>query len=162
MTEKFKPAQMWALTILRVLIGWHFLYEGFYKLIKSGWSAAGFLSQSKWIFEGFFKSLAGNEAILKIVNLLNIWGLILIGISLILGFLERAGAIAGILLLGLYYLSTPPMPGLHYSIPMEGNYLIVNKNLIEMAALLVLFLIPTGKFAGIDRFISIFRGRGEN
>jgi len=162
MTERYKPAQMWSLTLLRVLIGWHFLYEGFFKLIKEGWSAAGFLSQSKWILEGFFKSLAENAAVLKAVNILNIWGLILIGISLILGLLERAAAIAGIALLGLYYLSTPPMPGLHYSIPVEGNYLIVNKNLIEMAALLVLFLIPTGKFAGIDRFIAIFRGKNEN
>jgi thiosulfate dehydrogenase [quinone] large subunit len=36
---------------------------------------------------------------------------------------------------------------------MEGSYLIVNKILIEMIALAVLFVFPTGKRIGIDRLI---------
>jgi thiosulfate dehydrogenase [quinone] large subunit len=37
--------------------------------------------------------------------------------------------------------------------PVEGNYWIVNKNLIEMAALFVLYLFPSSQITGIDRYI---------
>jgi uncharacterized membrane protein YphA (DoxX/SURF4 family) len=30
-----------ALVLLRTLIGWHFLYEGYYKLVVPGWTRAG-------------------------------------------------------------------------------------------------------------------------
>ena len=47
--RKFNNLQMTALVVLRVMIGWHFLYEGVAKLMKGNWSAAGFLLQSKSI-----------------------------------------------------------------------------------------------------------------
>jgi thiosulfate dehydrogenase [quinone] large subunit len=84
---------------------------------------------------------------------MNIWGLILIGLGLILGVFTRLAAVSGIVLLSFYYLSHPPLAGLGYIIPSEGNYLIVNKTLIEVFALWVLYLFPTGKWIGIDRFI---------
>ena len=37
--------------------------------------------------------------------------------------------------------------------PAEGNYFIVNKNLIEIAALGVLAFFPTGQIAGLGVFI---------
>jgi thiosulfate dehydrogenase [quinone] large subunit len=79
--------------------------------------------------------------------------LILIGLGLILGFLARPACIFGILLLSLYYLSHPPFPGLRYAVPNEGSYLIINKTLIELLALVVLYVFPNSKIIGIDRFI---------
>ena len=38
---------MTTVVVLRVLIGWHFLYEGIAKLTKPNWSAAGFLKQAR-------------------------------------------------------------------------------------------------------------------
>jgi len=38
-------------TILRIFIGWHFLYEGLAKLF-SPWSSAGYLMESQWLFSG--------------------------------------------------------------------------------------------------------------
>jgi thiosulfate dehydrogenase [quinone] large subunit len=35
----------------------------------------------------------------------------------------------------------------------EGNYLIVNKTLIEIAALIVVYLFPTSQMIGLDRLI---------
>jgi thiosulfate dehydrogenase [quinone] large subunit len=139
--------------MLRVLIGWHFLYEGLTKLMDPHWSAAPFLLESKWIFAGLYKAIAANPSVLSAVNVLNIWGLILIGLGLILGCLTRIATVAGMFLILLYYLSNPPFIGLYYAIPSEGNYLIVNKNLIEMAALFVLLFFPTGHIIGVDRFI---------
>jgi len=47
--------QMTAVVVLRVLIGWHFLYEGLSKLTTPGWSASGYLTQSRGPFAGLFR-----------------------------------------------------------------------------------------------------------
>jgi thiosulfate dehydrogenase (quinone) large subunit len=151
--RKFNRLQMIALVVLRVVIGWHFLYEGAAKLMKGNWSAAGYLLQSKWIFAGVFKWMANTPDVLAAVNWMNIWGLIAIGLGLIVGCFTTAASIAGILLILLYYVCNPPMVGLFYSIPLEGNYLIVNKNLVEAAGLLVIAVTSTGRYAGVDRIL---------
>ncbi len=139
--------------MLRILIGWHFLYEGMVKLVNPDWSAIGYLMDSKWIFSGFFHSLASNPGVLAAVDFLNVWGLILIGLGLILGSFVRIASLGGILLLAFYYLSHPPFLNLEYVLPAEGSYLVVDKTLIELTALWVLFLFPTGLQAGLDRYI---------
>lgn len=151
--------QLVALVTLRVLIGWHLLYEGITKLMNPNWSAASFLLESKWIFAGLFKGIAGNPSVLSAVNVLNTWGLILIGLGLTLGCLSRIATVAGMGLILLYYVCNPPFIGLYYSIPLEGNYLIVNKNLIEMAALFVLLLFPTGHIIGLDHIFHKLRSK---
>lgn len=151
--QNYTNAQTFFIVSLRILIGWHFLYEGIVKLVNPNWSSIGFLLDSKGFMTNFFQSLAENPSVLNVVDFLNIWGLILIGISLMLGVFTRVGAIAGAVLLAFYYLSHPPFPTLTYAAPSEGNYLIVNKTLIEMVALLVLFVFPSGKIIGLDRLI---------
>ncbi len=141
------------LVILRVLIGWHFLYEGLSKLVNPDWSSVAFLLDSKGFLSAFFQSLASNPEVLKVVDFLNVWGLIFIGLGLILGLFTRISIIAGIALLGMYYISHPPLVGYTYSVPTEGSYLWVNKNLIELASLAVLLVFPSWKHVGIDRFI---------
>lgn len=150
---RYTKPQLTALVILRMLIGWHLLYEGITKVLNPYWSSAGYLLESKWILAGWFKSIVANPTALKIVDYLNEWGLIIIGLALILGLLTRAATIAGLVLLLLYYFANPPFVGLTYSMPTEGSYLIVNKTLIEAAALLVLALFPTGLIIGLDVFL---------
>ena len=150
---QYSDGQLSVLVLLRMLIGWHFLYEGVVKLYNPDWSAGGFLMDSKWIFADYFQSLAINPQVLEIVDLMNIWGLIAIGLGLMLGLFSRAAAMGGIVLLSLYYLSHPPFVGLQYALPAEGSYLIVNKNLIEIFALAVLFAFPTSSIIGLDRLI---------
>ena len=148
--DKSHKLQMTALVVMRVLIGWHFLYEGVAKMMKGGWTSKGFLLQSKWIFAPMFHWMAGNDTMMTIVDQMNIWGLIFIGLGLIVGAFTRIASWAGMALILLYYVCNPPLVGLHYSIPMEGNYLIVNKNLVEMAALFVIAVTNTGHFLGFD------------
>lgn len=151
--HNYTNIQLTFLVLLRVLIGWHFLYEGIAKLFNPYWSSAGYLLESKWIFSGLFNSIAASPFALNIVNFMNIWGLIAIGAGLIAGCLTRAASISGIILLFFYYICHPPFIGYTYTAPAEGNYLIVDKNLIEMCALFVLTLFPTGKIIGLDRLI---------
>lgn len=150
---EYSNMQTFWLVTLRVMIGWHFLYEGLSKVTNPNWSSVGYLMDSEGMFKGFFTQLASNPDVLSVVDFLNIWGLIAIGAGLILGLFTRIASWSGILLLTMYYLSHPPFIGFNYALPMEGSYLVVNKILIELVALVVLLVFPTGKIIGIDSLI---------
>ena len=150
---------MVAITAMRIAVGWHFLYEGIAKLTAPSWSAAGYLKQARGPFAGLFKWLAGNPDLLANADLITMWGLTLVGVLLILGLFTRLASLGGIGFILLFYLCNPPFVGYFYSIPTEGSYLIVNKNLVELGALLVILVSGSGRFAGLDRIVSGMVGR---
>jgi thiosulfate dehydrogenase (quinone) large subunit len=145
--------QTGALVGLRILVGWHFLYEGVAKLTNPYWTSAGYLAEAQWIFADQFIWLAATPAAVTVVDHINMWGLTLIGLGLLLGLFARTAIIAAIALLALYYITAPPLPGLPSPLPVEGSYLIVNKVLVEMGALAVLLAFPTSRTWGLDRFL---------
>jgi uncharacterized membrane protein YphA (DoxX/SURF4 family) len=128
------------ITIFRTAIGWHFLYEGVAKLADGNWSAAGYLSSSTGPFSGFYQWMGGSESIMNVVDPLNMAALILIGLGLILGLAIRVSAASGVVLLLLYYFAHPPFGGSLLA-NTEGSLYIVNKNVIEALALLVLLVL---------------------
>jgi len=132
--KKINPVPLF-LTILRILVGWHFLYEGISKLGLPGWSSSAYLMQSKWMLSGFFHWIIAHPTALAVTDFLNIWGLILIGLGLFLGMLTRAASISGIFLLLIYYIANPPF--MASGTPAEANYYIINLNLIEAGILIV-------------------------
>lgn len=138
---------------LRFLIGWHLLYEGIYKLVHPEWSSIAFLAQSNWIFSGFADWIVTNPGVLNTVDALNAWGLTAIGLGLVLGLFTRPAAIAGTGLLMLYYLFNPPFIGTGFA-SLEGNYLLVNKNLIEAVTLLLIAVSPVARRYGLDMLIA--------
>ena len=147
-------------TVLRMLIGWHFLYEGLSKLATPGWSASGYLMESKWLFAGFFHWIIATPTILAISDFMNIWGLIFIGLGLLLGLFTRLSSIAGAFLLLIYYVANPPF--VYSSTPADGHFYIVNKNLIEVVVLIVIASIGKGTLWGIDGVIkNYFNKRKE-
>lgn len=152
MTKPLKPP-IWLFTFIRILIGWHFLYEGLVKLLNPNWSSALYLLESTWIFSSFFKSLALNPQLLAVVDFLNIWGLILIGCGLFLGLFTRIAAVSGAALLLLYYVAQPPFTGIMLSGNLEGSYIWVNKNLIEIIALILIFRLPSKWLFSFDNLI---------
>ena len=151
--EKRFRWSMVAITVLRVLVGWHFLYEGIAKLSAPAWSAAGYLKQARGPFAELFKALAAQPDLLANADLVTMWGLTAIGVLLILGLFTRLASIGGIGFILLFYLCNPPFVGYFYSIPAEGSYLVVNKNLVELGALLVILATGSGRFAGLDRIL---------
>ena len=140
------------LLFLRILIGWHFLYEGLSKLFNPGWSAAGYLASSQWILSDLFHWMSQNPSVLGWVDFFNAWGLALIGAGLMLGVCTRAASLAGVALLLLYYLAHPPLIGIDSGAVAEGSYLVVNKTLVELGALLLLAIAPQSGFGGFGRF----------
>ncbi len=142
-----------AVFLLRIAIGWHFLYEGLTKLFMPEWTSADYLQIANGIFPGFFHSIAGNPVALQVADQLNIWGLILIGTGLFIGLFDRWASIAGMILLALYWMANPPLISNDFGIVREGHYLIVDKNIVEFFALLLLAIFPSGKYLGIEHFV---------
>ena len=151
-TSNYNIIQVLSLVLLRVLIGWHLLYEGVVKVLDTNWTSAEFLNNAWGPFSGFFQYLASDNTLLYIVDLTNQWALVFIGLSLMLGFFTRTGVVMGIVLLFLYYLASPPFFGISPAANAEGSYLIVNKNLVEIGALFVLLTLRTSHLYGLDRF----------
>lgn len=82
----------------------------------------------------------------------NMIALTAVGVGLMLGLFTRLSALGGVGLLVMYYFAMPPWPGLPPNPEAEGHYLIVNKNLIEAFALLMIATSGIGRWAGLDAF----------
>ena len=155
------------LVALRTLIGWHFRYEGCYKLMLPAWSSEG-VPLARWTSAGYIRAASGpvGRIFQRMVdsgwtpwidNAVKI-GLLLIGVSLMLGMFTRTGCWAALCLLALFYLAAVPLGGVPQA-GAEGAYLIVNKTLIEAAAVCVVLAFDTGGIAGLDLFLRARRRR---
>lgn len=151
--RNFSISAQFILTCVRILLGWLFLYEGITKLFADNWSSVGYLLESHWFLSDMFHWIAGNPGALYVVDFLNIVGLICIGLGLFLGLLSRAASISGVLLLLLYFIANPPLVGFMGEATGEGHYLVVNKNLVVMAMLTLIAILPSRLFYGFDRLI---------
>jgi thiosulfate dehydrogenase [quinone] large subunit len=151
--RNYSNFQLVALVGARVLIGWYCLYEGVIKVTNPNWSSFAFLNDSQGWFAFLFKAMASNPSVVSVVDFLNVWGLIAIGLGLMLGLFTRVATISGIVLISLYCLSHPSLIDAQYMMASGENTLWVGKNLIFVFLLLVLLAFPTGKRIGIDRLI---------
>lgn len=147
------------ITLIRAAIGWHFLYEGIIKLFAGNWSAESYLNNTQGFFSGFYHWLVTSPLRLEVVDFLNIWGLILIGLGLFLGVLSRWASLAGALLLTLYYFAYPPF-GVSL-IGSDSTVYIVNLQLIEAATLVFLFYFKE-KGYGLDALIPFYKKKKQS
>lgn len=148
-----------AFTLMRVLIGWHFLYEGLVKLTAENWTAGGYLAGARGPLAEFYHRLAADPALLRAVDLLNMWGLTLLGAALMLGVLTRLTCLLSAVLLAFYYFAYPPFAGLDFGVPAEGRYLLVNKTLVEFAALVLLMIVGSRGQWTLDRLLALLLWR---
>lgn len=150
---EYSKGKLISLVLLRLAIGWHFFYEGMVKVLNPAWTAKAYLLDSGGFAKPFFEWIAFNPSLLAISDFVNAWALTLVGFFLLLGWWVRPAAIAGMLLLGMYYLSHPPFPGIEYLFPIDGNYFIVDKTMVELFALGVLLSFPTSHIIGLERLL---------
>ena len=94
-----------------------------------------------------------------LIDWANMLALTAVGVCLMLGLFTRLAALGGIGLLMLYYFAMPPFPGYPESPMTEGHYLMVNKNLVEALALLMIATTRIGRWAGLDAYVGAIRGR---
>ena len=143
------------ITAIRMAVGWHFLYEGISKLLLDDWSSYSYLINTSGTFSVFYHWLAASQGILKTVDLLNIYGLIFIGLALFIGLFSNYAAIAGTLMLILYYFAYPPF-GDSLLFLGEGHLYIVDKIFIEGMVLIFIFFYHE-KGYGIASLIDLIR-----
>jgi uncharacterized membrane protein YphA (DoxX/SURF4 family) len=77
------------------------------------------------------------------------WGLTITGGCLLLGLFSRTACVVAALLVLSFFAAMPPLPGLPEVVRAEG-FPYVNKNLIEILALLTLATTHSGKWGGVD------------
>lgn len=92
---------------------------------------------------------------LRFVDISTIIGLTGLGTLLLLGLFTRFAALAAAFMLFNFYMAMPPWPGVP-EMPGPEHSFIVNKNLIEVFALLALAAVPSGMWFGLDRLLSVF------
>ncbi len=96
------------------------------------------------------------------IDHVTIWALITLGCLLLAGLLSRPTALAAALLLLSFYLAVPPWPGVEDLAETAGpeHSYFINKNLIEVIALLAIASMPTGRWFGFDQVLfGAFRRR---
>jgi thiosulfate dehydrogenase [quinone] large subunit len=122
------------------MLAWLFLYAGVGKL-AIGFSVEGFLQNAipaanpvpeLWTF---FASVPGINYLISI-------GLILLGLSLLFGIGVRVAAIAGTLMMVMFWFATYPFP--------KAVVFIVQKNVIYAVLLLAAAYFNAGHYRGLD------------
>lgn len=135
-----------SLFLLRLTMGWLFFYAGITKVINPSWSAAGYLKGAKnlvWFYQWLL-----TPNILPYINFINEWGLTLLGVSLILGVAVRWSAIAGSVLMLLYYLVI-----LDFPYP-DKNSFLVDQHIIFILILILFIAFNAGRVWGLEEWYS--------
>ena len=129
--------------LLRVTIGWHFLYEGLWKLMQvDGWSCVSYLGAAQGPLAPIFKWMASQGWIVAMGDWSVMLGLVAIGLSLISGILSRVAALFGIALMAMFYCCQPPEPFAEAFSGADGRFFILERNAIEAMGLLLVAVTP--------------------
>ncbi len=132
--------------LLRILVGWTFLYAGSWQILQN-YSAAGFLGHVV-TFHDFFANFA-TPAMLPYTDFLMKWGHLLIGLSLVSGLMVRISGPFGILLMITYYFA-------HMQWPFIENHLSLFVDYHLVYAVVIAFLIRqrAGHVLGLDGLVA--------
>lgn len=134
-----------SLLLVRLSLGWLFLYSGITKILNPEWSSLKYLQGAK-TFPAFYAWMTQPD-ILSVVNTLNEWGQLLLGISLILGIAVRLSTTLGAVLMALYYLALPfPYP--------NPQSFIVDQHIIYAVMLAYLGTVRAGRTYGLEVWCS--------
>jgi uncharacterized membrane protein YphA (DoxX/SURF4 family) len=88
------------------------------------------------------------------INAAVTYGLTAIGLCLMLGFFTRLAALGGAAFMAFVVATQPSWPTIYPpSPPVVGHALLINKDFVEMVALLVLATTAVGRWGGLDFFI---------
>ena len=138
-----KPQRV-SVFLLRLVMGWMYLYAGYSHITDSAFSAAKYVGGAK-SFVVLYQWLLSPQ-VLPVVDFMVKWGLTLLGVSLLLGLFVRLSSYLGMLLMFLFYL-----PILNFPMVGNGSYL-VNQHIIYMAGLLVLASFRAGHVWGLEKW----------
>ena len=150
----FEYSALWivyAVVGLRVVMGWIFLQAGYDKITADPkWTAEGFLKfaiPENNPFRDTFMNMAGNG----LVDNLNVYGQILIGLCLILGLFTRGAAVWGAIMM-LFYWAASLTGGLGDFLPLEHGW-VVDDHMVYAVLLFGIGALGAGRILGLDALI---------
>ncbi|WP_026349923.1 DoxX family protein [Bordetella sp. FB-8] len=145
-SESSGPTERAVIVVLRVMVGWIFLWAAIHHYGNSAYVGA-FLSATK-TFHPIYGALA-RSPLLPVISFLVEYGHLLIGLSLITGFLVRASGPFAILIMLLYWTAHMNFPYID-----NANYVIVDEHLIIAAVIVWLMVRHAGQVCGLDGLVA--------
>ena len=120
--------------LLRIALGWLYLYAGLTKVFNPSWTSKAYL-EGATTMQGLYTWMTA-PGMMQVVDFMNTWGLTLLGLSLILGIGMKISTRLGALLMVLYYI-----PILKF--PMVGSHsFLVDEHVIYALTLLWIGISP--------------------
>jgi len=144
----------WFVVALRVVIGGMILFAGLGKVSEWPFDAAGYLMHGvdpASPVSGLYAAMAGNAALMEVVNVIVPATQLLIGVALIAGAFVRLAALGGAAQMALFYLGG-----------WTGDWLaLFDSTLIYGVVFLAVAAFGAGRILGLDRYIERIDVRGE-
>ena len=139
----YSSAERPLIFLLRLALGWTFLYAASHQVFVPGWTASGFLEHTK-TFHNFFTIFTA-PSIAPVVSFLVAYGHLLIGLSLIFGLMVRVSSAFGIMLMLLYWMAHMDFPYIS-----DQNNFIVDYHIVNALVLGLLIVKHAGHVWGLD------------
>ena len=129
--------------LLRLLMGWIFLWAGFDKAVN-GFTAEGFLLHAtSGPLQGWFMDLGNDATALAVIDPLVTFGQVAIGFALVFGAATRLTLVFAAMMMFLFYIAQFP----------PEHDLFVDYYLVYIAVFLMLGALGAGRILGLDHYI---------
>jgi thiosulfate dehydrogenase (quinone) large subunit len=131
------------IVFFRLTMAWTFLYAASHQVFDPGWSVVGFLSHTKTFHDLF--AVFTTPTMAPITTFLVEYGHLLIGLSLLFGFMVRVSASFGVMLMVIYWMAHMDWPFIE-----NKNNLIVDFHIVYAGVLVYLVAKSAGHVWGLD------------
>ncbi|HEY7229228.1 MAG TPA: hypothetical protein VH558_02540 [Pseudolabrys sp.] len=140
------PIEKTLIVYFRFLMAWTFLYAASHQVFVPGWTVVGFLDHTKTFHDVFVVFTTPTMA--PITTFLVEYGHLLIGLSLLAGFMVRVSASFGVMLMIIYWFAHMDWPFIE-----NKNNLIVDYHLVYAGVLTYLIVKRAGHVFGLDGWL---------
>ncbi len=133
------------IVLLRISLGWIFVYDGLSKILDPRFSAKDALDSAK-VLPAYYHYLASPGHIAW-TNIALSWGPIILGTLLIVGLFVRYASSIGIVFSLTTYFSLLAFP-----VVLPSSY-VIDEHIIYILLLILFTAINAGTYFGLDRYI---------
>jgi thiosulfate dehydrogenase (quinone) large subunit len=134
------------IVFFRLTMAWTFLYAASHQVFDPSWSVVGFLSHTKTFHDLF--AVFTTPTMAPITTFLVEYGHLLIGLSLLFGFMVRVSASFGVMLMVIYWMAHMDWP----FIENKTNF-IVDFHIVYAGVLVYLIVKRAGQVWGLDGWV---------
>ncbi|MDB5651900.1 MAG: DoxX [Hyphomicrobiales bacterium] len=142
-----EPSDRKFVLAFRLLMAWTFLYSASHQVLNPKFSAAAFLANTKTFHDVY--AIFTAPALDPILTFLVSYGHLLIGLSLLVGFMVRVSSLFGVVLILLYWTAHMEWPYIE-----NHNNFIVDYHIVYATVLLFLFAKRGGHVWGLDGWVA--------